>query len=38
MKQKDSPQNERKYSQIKQQGINLKNIQTALAAQYQINK
>ena len=35
MKQKDNPQNGRKYcKQSNQQGINLYNIQTAHSAQY----
>ena len=37
-KQKDNPQNGKKYLQTDQQGINLQNIQTAHAAQCQENK
>ena len=33
-KQKDNPQNGKKYLQTDQQGINLQNIQTAHAAPY----
>ena len=39
IKQKDNPQNGRKYLQTKQPtGINLQNIQTDPAAQYQKEK